>query len=57
MAYAYAINNNYDYLITMDADLSHDPKELPICQNLNEYPFVIGSRYISGGKCLMKGLD
>ena len=56
MAYAYAINNNYDYLITMDADLSHDPKELPnFVKNLNEYPFVIGSRYISGGKCLMKG--
>ena len=56
MAYAYAINNNYDYLITMDADLSHDPKELTnFVKNLNEYPFVIGSRYISGGKCLMKG--
>ena len=27
-AYEFAIKNNYDYLITMDADLSHDPKEL-----------------------------
>ena len=28
-AYQYAVKNNYEYLITMDADLSHDPKELP----------------------------
>ena len=27
-AYDYAIKNNYDILITMDADLSHDPKEI-----------------------------
>ena len=55
-AYSYAIENNFDYLITMDADLSHDPKELPeFIKNLKDFPFVIGSRYISGGKCLMKG--
>ena len=55
-AYTYAIENNFDYLITMDADLSHDPKELPIfINNLRNFPFVIGSRYINGGKCLMKG--
>ena len=55
-AYDYAIKNNYDYLITMDADLSHDPKELMnFVRNLDENPFVIGSRYILGGKCEMKG--
>ena len=55
-AYEYAIKNNYDYLITMDADLSHDPKELMnFVRNLDENPFVIGSRYILGGKCEMKG--
>ena len=55
-AFRYAIENNFDYLITMDADISHDPKELPrFVKNLNNFPFVIGSRYISGGKCLMKG--
>ena len=52
----YAIENNFDYLITMDADLSHDPKELPkFVKNLKYSPFVIGSRYVSGGKCLMTG--
>ncbi len=55
-AYDYAINNHYDYLITMDADLSHDPKELDnFINNLDKFPFVIGSRYMNGGKCLMKG--
>ena len=40
----------------MDADLSHHPKELPeFIKNLKNYPFVIGSRYVFGGKCLMKG--
>ena len=55
-AFTYAIENNFDYLITMDADLSHDPKELPeFINNLRNFPFVIGSRYINGGKCLMNG--
>ena len=55
-AYEYAIKNKYNYLITMDADLSHDPKELNnFIKNLENFPFVIGSRYVSGGKCLMKG--
>ena len=27
-AYEFALKNNYDLLITMDADLSHDPNEL-----------------------------
>ncbi len=55
-AFSYAIENNFDYLITMDADLSHDPKDLPeFIKYLKDYPFVIGSRYTSGGRCLMKG--
>ena len=55
-AFTYAIENNFDYLITMDADLSHDPKELPeFVKKLENFSFVIGSRYINGGKCLMKG--
>ena len=56
LAYDYAIKNKFDYLITMDADLSHNPSELKnFVTYLREYPFVIGSRYITGGKCLMKG--
>ena len=55
-AYEFSIKNQYDYLITMDADNSHNPIEIKnILLNLEDYPFVIGSRYIKGGKCLMKG--
>ena len=55
-AYEFALKNNYDLLITMDADLSHDPNELEnFIKNLDEYPVVLGSRYISGGQCLMTG--
>jgi len=56
-AYNYAIKNNYSYLITMDADLSHEPKEIiKILDRLKNTPFVIGSRYILGGKNRMKPL-
>ena len=55
-SYSYAVKNDYEILITMDADLSHDANEInTFIKNLDEYPFVIGSRYIKGGKCLMKG--
>ena len=55
-AYSFAKKNKYDYLITMDADLSHDPDEIKnFILNLETYPFVIGSRYIENGKCLMQG--
>ena len=55
-AYQYAINNGYTKLITMDADLSHDPKEIPVLISLlDKHEFVIGSRYMEGGKCEMQG--
>jgi dolichol-phosphate mannosyltransferase len=51
LAFKYAIENNYDYLITMDADLSHDPaKIVNFIKELDESPFVIGSRYIKNGR-------
>mgnify|MGYP003841226315 CR=1 FL=1 len=51
LAYNYAILNKYDFLITMDADLSHDPKEIPlIIKLLDQYEFVLGSRYVHGAK-------
>ena len=56
LGYNYAIKKKYDFLITMDADLSHDPKKIKnFIKYLPNYNFVIGSRYIKGGKCLMKG--
>ncbi len=56
LAFKYSTENQFDFLITMDADFSHDPSVLNIfVNNLMKYPFVLGSRYITNGKCLMKG--
>lgn len=56
LAYKFALKNKYNYLITMDADFSHDPKIIKnFLKFLPKFSFVIGSRYIKGGKCLMKG--
>jgi dolichol-phosphate mannosyltransferase len=39
-----------DYMIQMDADLSHPPESLPhMIELLKTNPVVIGSRYVSGG--------
>ena len=52
MAMKYAILHQYDHLITMDADFSHNPKYLPVIkQLLEDNDFVIGSRYTKGGRC------
>ena len=50
-AYEYAVLNDYKYLITMDADLSHNPDEIPtFLKNVYDNDFVLGSRYMTGGK-------
>ena len=47
----YALKKKYNALITLDADLSHNPKEIPLfIKNLRSYDFIIGSRYIKGGE-------
>ena len=56
-AFKYSVENNYEHLITLDADLSHDPNEIPIfMKELENNDFVIGSRYIKGGGVSMKGM-
>tara|TARA_Y100000590_G_scaffold114564_1_gene130559 strand:- start:9731 stop:10432 length:702 start_codon:yes stop_codon:yes gene_type:complete len=54
-AFNYAKEHNYDYLVTLDADLSHDPEKIPnFLDELNNNPFLIGSRYVKDGKNEMK---
>jgi dolichol-phosphate mannosyltransferase len=54
--YNFALKKNYDYLITMDADLSHDPNIIPkFIKQIKNYDFVIGSRYMKGGRNDLKG--
>ena len=48
--FKYALANDYDHVIEMDADFSHDPKYLATMDKLKyKYDFVIGSRYVLGG--------
>ena len=42
---SYAIENEFDELITLDADLQHNPDEIPLlCSRLKVYHIVIGNR-------------
>jgi len=51
-AMIYALNNEYEELVTMDGDFSHSPKTIPLMlDQLKTSDFVIGSRYMKGGKC------
>jgi len=47
----YSVQNGYDFLINMDADLSHPPRFLPAIRSKADEGFdvVIGSRYVPGG--------
>ena len=47
--FSWAVQQNYHYIVQMDADLSHNPKDLPLMvKKLKDYDLVIGSRYIKG---------
>jgi dolichol-phosphate mannosyltransferase len=49
----WALAHNYDAIIQMDADFSHDPRTLPtMLATLEKAPAVIGSRYVKGGGTL-----
>lgn len=49
--FKWALEHGYDYIFEMDADFSHDPKDLPrlyaACHD-EGYDLAIGSRYVSG---------
>ena len=48
--FRWGLENGYDLMIEMDADLSHDPKYLEnMIEKSGEHDFVIGSRYVKGG--------
>ena len=51
--FRFAIQKSYGYVFEMDADLSHDPTELPNFLNkTRESDLIIGSRYIHGVRVL-----
>ena len=49
--FKWALEHKYGYVFEMDADFSHDPKDLPRLYNAcheDGYDVAIGSRYVSG---------
>lgn len=47
--FKFALERDYDRILEMDADLSHDPAEVPnFLKASEEADLVIGSRYING---------
>lgn len=48
-----ALRNKYDYIFEMDADLSHDPREIPLfMKEILSCDLVIGSRYLKDSKII-----
>lgn len=44
------LKSDYQYFVEMDADLSHQPEELPtLLENAGAHKFVIGTRWMPGG--------
>jgi len=51
--FRYALAGNYDYVFEMDADFSHNPKEMPaFLAKVREVDLVVGSRYTNGVRVL-----
>ena len=47
--FKWALNRKYDRIVQMDADLSHNPKDVAMMvKKLDDNDLVIGSRYIKG---------
>lgn len=49
LGFKYGLENGYSYIMEMDADLSHDPAEIPrFHEAIHSADVVLGSRYIEG---------
>jgi dolichol-phosphate mannosyltransferase len=47
--FKWALKRDYDAIVQMDADMSHDPMDIPqMAQYLDDFDMVIGSRYVHG---------
>jgi len=47
--FQWALDRHFEAIVQMDADLSHDPKDVPrLVAELENHDLVIGSRYVEG---------
>ncbi len=55
--FRWALERGYDSVVEMDADLSHDPADVPrLLHRLQDADLVVGSRYVPGGRIVNWGL-
>jgi len=48
--FKHALDSDADVIFEMDADLSHNPWDIPrFIKNIADYDVVVGSRYVEGG--------
>ncbi len=48
--FKWGLDRDYDALVEIDCDFSHDPRSLPtLLHHAENYEVVIGSRYVAGG--------
>src|SRR3989344_1397178 len=48
--FKWVLERPYDYLVTMDADFSHDFNSVPaLLEKLENFDVAVGSRYVKGG--------
>ena len=54
--FRFALQNEFDPIIQMDCDFSHDPKYLKVLvESIGQHDLVIGSKYVKNGQVI--GLD
>ncbi len=47
--FKWALENNFEAVVTMDCDFSHEPEAIPsFTEKIGQYDLVIGSRYTGG---------
>jgi len=47
--FRFALDHKFDYVFEMDADLSHNPDDLPrFLEKMKDHDLVVGSRYTNG---------
>ena len=51
VAFAWALEHGFAVVVSMDADWSHDPREISsLLRAIDEADVVVGSRYVTGGR-------
>ena len=57
IGYEYSLTHNYQYLITMDSDMSHDPKKIPEFIVLFRYQIIYTQIIIINHTIKYSGLE